>query len=85
MVPFFGLEGSLYMFYLYISCQLCICKNTGLDKQVFSKLEDDIVKSIMQMGDINAHINCNETDFIINHSDNVLDSFLPNFFIADSM
>jgi hypothetical protein len=26
------------------------------------------------MGDINAHINCNETDFIINDSDNVLDS-----------
>ena len=27
------------------------------------------------MGDINAHINCNETDLIINDSDNVLDSF----------
>jgi hypothetical protein len=26
----------------------------------------------MLMGDINDHINCNETDFIINHSDNVL-------------
>lgn len=69
------------MFYLYISCQLYICKkNTGLDKQVFSKLEDDIVKhntkgEVMLMGDINAHINCNETDFIINDSDNVLDSF----------
>ena len=39
----------------------------------------------MQMGDINAHINCNETDFIINDSDNVLDSFLPNNYIGDSM
>lgn len=26
---------------------------------------------VMLMGDINAHINCNETDFIINDSDNV--------------
>jgi exonuclease III len=39
----------------------------------------------MLMGDINDHINCNETDFIINHSDNVLDSFLPKNYIADSM
>ena len=37
------------------------------------------------MGDINPHINCNETDFIINHSDNVLDSFLPKNYIVDSM
>ena len=37
------------------------------------------------MGDINAHINCNETDLIINDSDNVLDSFLPKNYIADSM
>jgi hypothetical protein len=36
------------------------------------------------MGDINPHINCNETDFIINHSDNVLDSFLPKNYIVDS-
>lgn len=37
---------------------------------------------VMLMGDINDHINCNETDFIINHSDNVLDSFLPKFFYS---
>ena len=38
------------------------------------------------MGDINAHINCSETDFIINDSDNVLDSFfLPTNYTADSM
>jgi hypothetical protein len=40
---------------------------------------------VLLMGDINPHINCNETDFIINHSDNVLDSFLPKNYIVDSM
>ena len=41
-----------------------------LDKQIFSKLEADI--TIMLMGDLNAHINCDEHDFIINDSDNIL-------------
>ena len=86
---FFGLQRDLYICFIYISPVNSTYvqkkkqkKTTGLDKQVFSKLEDDIVKyntkgEVMLMGDINAHINCNETDFIINDSNNVLDSFLP--------
>ena len=62
---------------------------TGLDKQVFAKLEEDCIKynlngDIMVMGDINAHINCNDYDFILNDSDGVLDSFLPNNYISDN-
>jgi hypothetical protein len=38
----------------------------------------------MLMGDLNAHINCNEPDFIRNDSDSILDSFLPKNYIADS-
>jgi hypothetical protein len=61
-----------------------------LDKQIFSKLDDDIVKysnqgEIMLMRDFNAHINCNEQDFIRNDSDSILDSFLPKNYIADSV
>jgi hypothetical protein len=40
---------------------------------------------IMLMGDLNAHINCNEQDFIRNDSDSILDSFLPKNDIADSV
>jgi len=61
-----------------------------MDKQIFSKRDDDIVKysnqgKIMLMEDLNAHINCNEPDFIRNDSDSILDSFLPKNYIADSV
>jgi hypothetical protein len=57
-------------------------KSTGLDKQVFAKLEEDIVRynlkdDIMLMGDLNAHINSDDCDFIYNDDDNILESFLP--------
>jgi exonuclease III len=53
-------------------------------------LEADIGKyslrvDIMLMGDLNAHINCDEHDFIINDSDNILNNFLPNNYITDSV
>ncbi len=40
---------------------------------------------IILMGDLNAHINCNEQDFIRNDSHGILDSFLPKYYIADSV
>jgi hypothetical protein len=57
-------------------------KSTGLEKQVFAKLEEDIVRynlkdDIMLMGDLNAHINSDDCDFIYNDDDNILESFLP--------
>jgi hypothetical protein len=57
-------------------------KSTGLDKQVFAKLEEDIVRynlkdDIMLMGDLNAHINSDDCDFIYNDDDNILESYLP--------
>ena len=89
---FFGFEKDLFICFLYISPSNSTYakKKSGLDKQIFSKLDDDIVKysnqgEIMLMGDFNAHINCNEQDFIRNDSDSILDSFLPKHYIADSV
>ena len=61
-------------------------KSTGLDKQVFAKLEEDIVRynlkgDIMLMGDLNAHINSNDCEFIYNDDDNILEIFFYQKFI----
>ena len=76
---FCGLERDLFIcFFLYISpSNSSFVQKRDLDKQIFSKLEADIAKyslrgDIMLMGDLNAHINCDEHDFIINDSDNIL-------------
>ena len=76
---FCGLERDLFFFFfLYISpSNSSFVQKRELDKQIFSKLEADIAKyslrgDIMLMGDLNAHINCDEHDFIINDSDNIL-------------
>lgn len=75
---FFGLERDLFICFLYISpSNSSFVQKRDLDKQIFSKLEADIAKyslrgDIMLMGDLNAHINCDEHDFIINDSDNIL-------------
>jgi exonuclease III len=88
---FFGFEKDLFICFLYITpSNSTYVKKSGLDKQIFSKLDDNIVKysnqgEIMLMGDLNAHINCNEQDFIRNDSDSILDSFLPKNDIADSV
>ena len=88
---FFGFEKDLFICFLYITpSNSTYVKKSGLDKQIFSKLDDNIVKysnqgEIMLMGDLNAHINCNEQDFIRNDSDSILDSFLLKNDIADSV
>ena len=75
---FFGLERDLFICFLYISpSNSSFVQKRDLDKQIFSKLEADIAKyslrgDIMLMGDLNTHINCDEHDFIINDSDNIL-------------
>ena len=75
---FFGLERDLFICFLYISpSNSSFVQKRDLDKQIFSKLEADIAKyslrgDIMLMGDLNAYINCDEHDFIINDSDNIL-------------
>ena len=69
---FFLLERDLFICFLYISpSNSSFVQKRDLDKQIFSKLEADIAKyslrgDIMLMGDLNAHINCDEHDFIIN-------------------
>jgi hypothetical protein len=58
-------------------------------KQIFEKLEGDIIKyhqksgDIMLMGDVNAHINNNDLYFIRDEVDYSLDNFLPSNYITD--
>jgi hypothetical protein len=61
---------------------------TNFDKQIFEKLEGDITKysisgDIMLMGDVNAHINNTDLDFIRDEVDDSLDNFLPSNYITD--
>jgi hypothetical protein len=77
---FGGFVRDLYVCFIYIaSVNSSYVKSTGLDKQVFAKLEDivryNLKGDIMLMGDINAHINSNDCDFIYNDDDNILESF----------
>ena len=37
------------------------------------------------MGDLNAHINQDEQDYIVNDSNHVLDNFLPLNYVLDSI
>lgn len=39
----------------------------------------------MVMGDLNAHINGDEQDYIVNDSDDFLDDFLPQNYIVDGI
>jgi hypothetical protein len=64
-------KGFIYLFFfLYISpSNSSFVKKRDLDKQIFSKLEADIAKyslrgDIMLMGDLNAHINCDEQHYL---------------------
>ena len=61
---------------------------TECDKQTFEKLDQDITKysvlgDIILMGDLNAHINKNELDFITDELNDNLEGFLPTNYIAD--
>ena len=66
----FGFIRDLFVCFMYIApVNSSYVKSTGLDKQVFAKLEEDIVRynlkgDIMSMGDLNVHINSDDCDFI---------------------
>lgn len=88
---FFKFSKDLYLCFVYISPkQSSYTVRTNCDKVIFEKLERDVSKfsqlgDIVLMGDINAHINKDEHDYIINDSDNMLDDFLPDNYISDSI
>ena len=63
---------------------------TGIEKEIFQKLEGDVSKysslgEVMVMGDMNAHINSNELDFVHNELNDPIEDFLPPNYIADSV
>ena len=62
----------------------------NFDKQIFEKREGDVTKysisgDIMLIGDVNAHINNNDLDFIRDEVDDSLDNFLPSNYIAECL
>ena len=88
---FFRLKLDLYLCFVYISPKnSSYTKKTNCDKVIFEKLERDISKyskigDIVLMGDLNAHIDSEEKDYIVNDSDNILDDFLPQNYIVDTI
>lgn len=88
---FFNLDKDLFICFPYlVPPNSTYAKRTGIDKQVLSKLEEDVIKygnlgNIMIIGDLNAHINENDQDYIVYDSDNILDDFVPANYVADSV
>ena len=68
---FFKLPSDLYLCFVYISPKnYSYTLKTNCDRIIFEKLERDISKynqsgDIMVMGDLNAHINGDEQDYIL--------------------
>jgi hypothetical protein len=78
--------------FVYISPKNSSCTlKTNCDRIINEKLErgDSKFSSlgyIMVMGDINAHINQDEQDYIVNDSDHVLDNIcLPLIYVSDKI
>ena len=88
---FFHFEKDLYVCFLYIPpSNSSYTLKTNCDDQLFQKIDQDINKfsslgDIMLMGDLNAHINKDNLDFIVNEVDDHLDDFLPSNYYADSI
>ena len=87
---FFKFKKDLYISGIYISpASSGYTKRTGIDKILFEKLESDIVKFtpdnfVMIMGDINAHVNCNDLDFIRNEESDVMEDSIPANYLIDN-
>jgi hypothetical protein len=78
--------------FAYISPKNSSCTlKTNCDRIINEKLERGDSKfsslgDIMVMGDINAHFNQDEKDYIVNDSDPVLDNiFLPLIYVSDKI
>ena len=87
---FFGLKRNLFLCCAYIPpANSTFTLRTGIDKEIFDKIEDSIANwsnqgDIMIMGDLNAHINKNNHDYIPADANDPLDDILPNTYIADN-
>ena len=87
---FFNLRTDIFLGGIYISpASSEYTKRTNVDKILFNKLETDIMKfqqssSVMIMGDLNAHINMDDLDFIHNEEDDVAPDVLPNNYGIDN-
>ena len=88
---FFKFEQDLYLCGIYISLvSSSYIRRTDVDKNIFDKLESDIVKyscsgKVMIMEDLNARINCNYLDFIQDDSTDNLDDFTPSNYSIDNV
>lgn len=88
---FFAFKKDVYICFIYIPpSNSTYTIRTGCYKQLFEKLEQDIEKfyaigDVLLMGDLNAHINKNDLDFISNELNDNLDDFLPPNYTADAI
>ena len=87
---FFGFDKDLYINAVYISpVNSTYTRRQDPDNDIFQKLESDVTLysrygDIMLMGDMNAHINNNENDFIVNESLDNMEDFTPNNYNIDN-
>ena len=88
---YFGFKNDIYLCALYLSpANSSYTRRNDMDSKIFDKLEQDIIKysnlgKIILIGDMNAHINKLDMDFIENEMDDILDDSLPDNYIADNV
>ena len=87
---FFGFPNDIYICFIYIPpANSTYTLRTGIDKDIFENLEKNISYfgnkgEIILMGDMNAHIDKNDHDFIQMDSNDPLIDDLPNTYTVDS-
>ena len=88
---FFGFNNDIYLCFAYIPpANSSYTIRTGLNKDIFDNMEESISRyskkgDVIIMGDLNAHINESELDFILHDANDKYDSFLPDDYVADSV
>ena len=88
---FFGFNNDVYLCFAYIPpANSSYTIRTGLNKDIFDNMEESIGRfskegDVIIMGDLNAHINESELDFILYDTNDKFDSFLPDDYVADSV
>lgn len=88
---FFNFSKDLFLSFVYISpVNSCYTKRTSCDKVIFDKLENDVSRysvlgDVMLLGDMNAHINSMDLDYIKLDMNDILDDFLPCNYTADTV
>ena len=88
---FFGFDNDIYMCFVYIPpANSSYAIRTDLNNDIFDNIEKSISEfskrgEVMIMGDLNAHINENDLDFIMHDTNDKFDNFLPDDYVVDNV